>query len=87
MSDTSIDDLFNEDAPKAAKPAAQSGPPKPPARRKPDAAPKAEPKPKAAAEPTDNAVRIRAVDWECVCGNTNTLDLPRCGKCNAPRYS
>lgn len=35
----------------------------------------------------DNAVNIRRLDWECVCGNTNTLDLQMCGKCRAPRYS
>lgn len=35
----------------------------------------------------DNAVRIRRLDWECVCGNTNTLDLQLCGKCREPRYT
>lgn len=38
-------------------------------------------------EMIDNSVRIRRLDWECVCGNTNTLDLQLCGKCRAPRYS
>lgn len=34
----------------------------------------------------DTAVRIRSVDWECECGNRNTHDLARCGKCRKPRY-
>ena len=34
----------------------------------------------------DTAVRIRRIDWECECGNTNTHDLRRCGKCHAQRY-
>lgn len=47
-------------------------------------------KPIAATDKTvliDNAVNTRRLDWECVCGNTNTLDLQRCGKCREPRYS
>jgi hypothetical protein len=39
------------------------------------------------AGPIDNAVRIRKIDWECVCGNTNTHDLRMCGKCRAHRYT
>lgn len=35
----------------------------------------------------DNAVNIRRLDWECECGNTNTLDLQRCGKCNKHRFT
>jgi hypothetical protein len=35
----------------------------------------------------DNAVNIRRLDWECECGNTNTLDLQRCGKCRSHRYT
>lgn len=35
----------------------------------------------------DNAVNIRKLDWECVCSNTNTHSLARCGKCNSPRYT
>lgn len=38
-------------------------------------------------EMIDNAVRIRRLDWECECGNTNTHDLQRCGKCRNPRYT
>lgn len=34
----------------------------------------------------DTAVRIRSIDWECECGNTNTHSLRRCGKCNSQRY-
>jgi hypothetical protein len=45
--------------------------------------------PKGDAEPVtiDNAVAIRKLDWRCVCDNTNTHSLTRCGKCNAPRYT
>lgn len=76
--DTNIDDLF-DDEPKASKP--KSTKPKQGA-----AKPKAEPKPKAADEPIDTAVRIRRLDWECECGNTNTHELTRCGKCHTARY-
>lgn len=75
--DTSIDDLF-DDEPKAAKPAAKK-----PRAAKPKPAAK---KPKAADEPIDTAVRIRRLDWECECGNTNTHELARCGKCHTARY-
>lgn len=79
-SKTNIDDLFAGDAdkPRAAKP-----------KRKPRAAAKTradEPKPATDDEPIDTAVRIRRLDWECECGNTNTLDLRRCGKCHQHRY-
>jgi len=75
MSDTNIDDLFAGDDEKP--------------KRKPRAAakPKPEAKVKAESEPIDNAVNIRRLDWECVCGNTNTLDLQLCGKCRSPRFT
>lgn len=43
-------------------------------------------KPTKPLEPIDTAVRIRRVDWECRCGNTNTLDLIRCGECRELRF-
>lgn len=80
MSDTSIDDLFNDDdkATAGAKPK--------PARKPRAAKPKADETPAAKDEPVDTAVRIRRLDWECECGNTNTHDLQRCGKCSTHRY-
>lgn len=89
MSDKiSTDDLFGEDAPAAPRHA-----PEPPKREKPAARTRA-PKPaKADAKPRrepvtiDNAVNIRTLDWECVCGNTNTHTLTQCGKCRDPRYT
>lgn len=98
MTDTDIDDLFaGDDEPKAKpkrarKPRAKSEPPAGTPVSAEDAANAARPRnPNAGspspAEPIDNAVNIRRLDWECVCGNTNTLDLQRCGKCNAHRYT
>lgn len=84
---TNVDDLFADDD--DAAPAAPEAAPEPP-KKKPRQQSKPKPdtkKPKADAEPIDNAVRIRKLDWECVCGNTNTHDLQRCGKCKELRYS
>lgn len=85
MSDEiSTDDLFGDtppaptdapEPPKAGKPAART--------RK----PKSDPKPKREPVEIDNAVAIRVIDWECVCGNRNTHDLKQCGKCRDPRYT
>lgn len=69
--DISIDDLLGESEPKPA-----------PKARKPRAA-----RPKVGTVQIDNAVQIRALDWRCVCDNTNTHSLLRCGKCHAPRYT
>lgn len=79
MSDeTSVDDLFGDDKPKR----------KPRERSKHAAVTHPKPAAKAVSkEPIDNAVNIRRLDWECECGNTNTLDLQRCGKCNKHRFT
>lgn len=81
----STDDLFGKDEP--AKPEAAPEPPKEPKPKR-AAKPKAAPKPKRAAEPTDTATEVRVIDWKCAeCGNRNTHDLTRCGKCRTPRYT
>ncbi len=83
--ETSIDDLFADGEPKAAE--------KPRRERKPRATSKRKsvpPPPPDEGEPDariDNAVNIRRLDWECECGNTNTLDLQMCGKCRKHRYT
>lgn len=43
-------------------------------------------KPTKPLEPIDTAVKIRKLNWECACGNTNTHDLIRCGKCRELRF-
>lgn len=78
MSDEiSTNDLFGKDDP--------AEPPK--AKPKRAAKLKASAKPKPAAESIDNAIAVRVIDWQCACGNRNTHDLTRCGKCREPRYT
>lgn len=114
--ETSIDDLFADDKPKAGKPK-QNPKAKPTAKivveelgddelanlaaketrkgirtaAEAEIARRADPEKRSAApgntELIDNAVNIRRLDWECVCGNTNTHDLQLCGKCRAPRFT
>lgn len=81
----SSDDLFGDDEAASTTPAVE-----PKADAKPKTEPNTEPKTKRGPVPVpvtiDNAIEVTYIHWECECGNTNTLDLAKCGKCNAPRF-
>ncbi len=86
VDEINTDDLF-DDGDEATQPAE---PVEPVVEEKPKPKRKRKPKPKTEAgggEQIDNAIAIRIIDWQCVCGNRNTHELARCGKCYAPRYT